>query len=119
MFVHIYLKGLFDSPVTLRQNCNAGYKLVNKKGYCLGFEFWYSPGGIANLLSIPQLEEEGHRIKYQTGGKMEAWTTDGRIVTFKKSTGVCRGMYDIDLARPEDYIRQVGAKDSFAFIEMV
>jgi hypothetical protein len=50
---------------------------------------------------------------------MEAWTTDGRIVTFKKSTGVCRGMYDIDLARPEDYIRQVGAKDSFAFIEMV
>jgi hypothetical protein len=95
MFVLLYLKALFDSAVTLRQNCNAGYKLVNKKGYCLGFEFWYSPGciGIANLLSIPQLEQDGHRIKYQTGGKMEVWTTDERIITFKKSTGVCKGMY--------------------------
>jgi hypothetical protein len=119
MFASEFLEDLFISDVTLRQHCNAGYKLVRQKGRCLGFEFWNSEGGIANLLSGPQLEADGNKIKYKTGGKLEVWTEDGRIITFERSTGVCKGMHYIDLSRPQDFIRQVTPKDAFAFIETV
>jgi hypothetical protein len=79
-------KSYFDSPYLLfGRTAMRG----TKRGYCSGFDFWFSPGGIANLLSIPQLEEEGHCIKYQTGGKMEVWTMNGCIITFQKSIQEC------------------------------
>ncbi|KAL7509872.1 hypothetical protein ACHAXN_006788 [Cyclotella atomus] len=119
MFAVKHLQDIYTSKVTLRQNCNAGYKLVNKKGSCLGFEFWASPDGIANLLSLTQLEETGHLVQYKTGGKMEVWTPSNKIIMFAKSTGVCRGMHYIDLSKPHDSIRDVTSKDSFTFVETV
>ena len=119
MFAAEHLSDVFVSDVTLRLNCNAGYKLTNQKGFCLGFEFWVSPGGIANLLLAPELEQSGHKIKYQTGGNLEVWTTDGRIITFEKSTGVCRGMHYIDMSQPHKHIRKVTSEDSFAFVQTV
>jgi hypothetical protein len=119
IFATEHLTNVYTSQVTLRQNCNAGYKLVNKKGFCLGFKFWASPDGIANLLSLTQLEETGHLVHYKTGGKMEVWTPDKQIIKFEKSAGVCRGMHYIDLSRPQDYIRAATSRDAFTFVETV
>ena len=53
--------------------------------------------GIANLLSIPQLEEEGYVVDYNTERNWVVTSPKGNKITFKKGTGMYHGMPYINL----------------------
>ena len=65
-FVEWYLDNTHDVDTVLKGTCNAGVTTSSEKGYFGGFEMWLNRSGIANLLSIPQLEEDGYVIDYNT-----------------------------------------------------
>jgi hypothetical protein len=120
MFATEHLSGCHTTKTFLRQNCNAGSKLVNKMGTWRGIKFWINEDGIANLLSIPQLEKSGCIIRYLTGGKWEVLTPGGKIVTFEKDVGVCGGMPFIDVSRdPTTYIHESTDADGFVGVQTV
>jgi hypothetical protein len=105
MFAVEHLTGCHETKTFLRQNCNAGSKLVNRMGTWPGLKFWINEDGIANLLSIPQLEKSGCKIQY-TGGKWMVLTPNNRVVIFEQDVGVCGGMPFIDVTKdPSEYIR--------------
>ena len=68
MFITWFLKNIRDVGRTIRGNCNAGVKLSPKVGDLGVFKMWINEGGIANLLSIPQLEKDGFRVTSDTHG---------------------------------------------------
>ena len=63
------LKNMRKAGRTLRGNCNAGVKVCSKVGDLGIFEMWVNERGIANLLSIPQLEKDGFRVTSDTKGE--------------------------------------------------
>ena len=105
MFASEHISRLFRAGVSLRQNCNAGSKLTNLKGYWFGWEFWLNDTGIANLLSVPELEKQGCLLKYTTGKHWEVFTPQGRVLTFYLDTGVCAGMPYLDMTKLQDHVR--------------
>ncbi len=58
---------------------------------------WLNRDGIANLLFIPQLEEDGYKIDYNTNHEWVATTPQGNKIKFKQDTGLCNSMPDIDV----------------------
>ena len=62
------LKNNREAVRTIRGNCNAGVELSTKIGDIGVFNIWINKGGIANLLSIPQLEKTGFRVTVDTHG---------------------------------------------------
>ena len=59
-FVDWMLSDVHEVSTVLRGNCNAGVMSTNVKGYYGLWEFWLNKKGIANLLSIPQLKNDGY-----------------------------------------------------------
>jgi hypothetical protein len=54
--------------------------------------------GIANLLSLPQLEADGFTVSYHTGGNWIITTPHGDEITFhREEDGMCRGFPCIDM----------------------
>ncbi len=54
--------------------------------------------GIANLLSLPQLEADEFTVSYHTGGNWIVTTPHGDEITFhQEEDGVCRGFPYIDV----------------------
>ena len=53
--------------------------------------------GIANLISIPELEADGYVIKTDTNGEWQVVTPQGETIPFKRDKGICVGMTYIDL----------------------
>jgi hypothetical protein len=54
--------------------------------------------GIANLLSLPQLEADGFTVSYHTGGNWILTTPHGNEITFhREENGVCCGFPYIDM----------------------
>ena len=51
----------------LWQNCNAGSRLTKRKWFWMMLQFWENPGGIANLVSLIELERDGWTVNYTTG----------------------------------------------------
>ena len=78
-------------------SCNAGTVSTRKKGWLGEFELWYYKYGMANLLSVPMLEEAGYTISTHTKGDWIVTSPKGTNIIFKRDTGVCRGMPYIDL----------------------
>ena len=67
MFADFWLENIHKVGKILRGSCNAGVTTSDTMGTLLGvFEVWVNMTGIANLLSLPQLEEDGFRIRYDT-----------------------------------------------------
>ena len=62
MFVVEYLEGIFDADVPLLDHCNMVTLTCRQKGFLGPWEMWLNKQGIANLLSIPQLEEYGYGV---------------------------------------------------------
>jgi hypothetical protein len=55
-----------DSKLSVyRINCNAGAISTNKRGTYGNLKVWYLPGGIANIISMHELEEI-YRITYDS-----------------------------------------------------
>ena len=59
--------------------------------------FWLNEKGIANLLSIPQLEKDGYTIDYNTKCDWVVTTPTGKCLLFKSDTGMCAGMPYLDI----------------------
>ena len=105
MFASEYLENVYRTGVALRQNCNAGSKVTNQKGSWLDWEFWLNTSGIANLLSVPTIENSGCKVQYNTGKNWEVYTPSGYILTFYLDTGVCNGMPYLNMDHIKDLIR--------------
>ena len=91
----------------LRGNCNAGVTSTNVKGVYELWEFWLNKKGIANLLSIPQLEKDGFEIDYNTKRDWVVKTPAGKTIVFKRDTGLCEGMPYIDMREHQDAFAMV------------
>ena len=61
------------------------------------WSFWLNKKGIANLLSIPQLEKDGCTINYNTKKNWVFTTPKGKCFLFKLDTGLCTGMPYLDI----------------------
>lgn len=97
-FVEWLLKNVRVVDTILKGNCNAGVTTSNEKGTFGGqFDLWLNRNGIANLLSIPQLEEDGYVINYSTHGEWVVTTPQGKEIVFKRDTGLCNRMPYIDM----------------------
>ena len=58
---------------------------------------WLNQQETANLLSIPQLEEDGYHVTYDTLKEWILITPQGKIIVFKRDTGICNRMPYIDM----------------------
>ena len=58
---------------------------------------WVNKNGIANLLSIPCLEEEGYHIEYASDKERVLKITHGVVIPFKRDTGLTNGIPYIDI----------------------
>ena len=68
MFATKFLTKVHEASDHLKGHCNAGVLVCEKQGYYGPFKMWLNPKGIADLLSIPQLEADGFKVDYATGG---------------------------------------------------
>ena len=65
---------------------------------------WLNRNGIGNLLSIPQLEEDGYIVDYNTKWDWVVTTPQGKKIVFKRDTCLCARMPYIDLRESQDGI---------------
>ena len=86
-----------DGDTTMVGNCNVGVTLSSLKGYYGKFRMWINKNGMSNLLYIPCLEEEGCHIEYATEKKWVVTTPQGVVISFKRDTGLTKGMPYIDM----------------------
>ena len=97
MFTDWYLRNVETADQILRSNCNAGEAESNKVGWWAVWQFYLQEQGIANLLSIPQLEDEGCKVRYSTDDEWVVTLPDGKDIVFKRDSGVCHNMPYIDI----------------------
>ena len=106
VFMREHLKHVKQVGVTLRGMYNAGVIHDDKKCQLLDmFYVWLVEHGIANLLSIPTLEQDGHKVTYDTKAAWKLYTPSGLILTFKNNEGVCEGFPYIDLENLQDHVK--------------
>ena len=80
---------------------------TRKKGWFGEFEVWYNKHGMANLLSVPMLEEDGYAISTHTQGDWVVTSPKGTKIIFKWDTGVTRGIPYIDLQEHQEGISMI------------
>ena len=96
-FVRDMLNDVKTVGMVLQGNCNAGVSTSKEKGAYGLWSFWLNEKGIANLLSIPQLEKDGYTIDYNTKRNWVVTTPTGKCLLFKSDTGLCAGMPYLDI----------------------
>ena len=97
VFVIRYLKNVRGAGRTIRGNCNGGVKLCCKVGDLCIFKMWVNEGGIANLLSIPQLEKDGFIVTSDTNGEWIVYLPRGEELFFKRDAGNLKNMPYIEM----------------------
>jgi hypothetical protein len=97
VFAEWCLENTEEVQVYLKGHCNAGVTTCKEQGYYGVFKMWLNRNGIANLLSISQLEEDGYVIDYNTKRDWVVTTPQGDEIRFKRDTGLCNRMPYIDL----------------------
>ena len=107
MFSAKHLDGVQIVSAILRGSCDVSTVLSNEKGWYKGlFHMWLVRNGIANILSLSQLESEGYRVTYDTVSDWVIHVPDGPLVThstklvLKWGRGVCAGFLYLDMADP-------------------
>ena len=65
-FTKNHLCGVKTTMMCLKVDCNAGTTYHKRKGWWQFFHMWIVESGIANLLSVLQLEADGFTINYNT-----------------------------------------------------
>ena len=96
------LENIHEVEVYLKGHCNAGVTICKEQGYYGVFKMWLNCNGIANLLSIPQLEQDGYTIDYNTNRNWVVTTPQGKEIVFKRDTGLCDRMPYIDLCESHE-----------------
>eukprot|EP00957_Ditylum_brightwellii_P019642 1481740-Ditylum_brightwellii.AAC.1 len=61
-----------------------------KKGAYRLWSFWINKKGIANLLSIPQLEKDEYTINYNTNGTGLSQRPQSRVLCSSQTMGYAR-----------------------------
>ena len=70
-------------------NCNSGVTYTNKKRKFGSIECWFNKEGIANIISIPKLEETRFHITYYIrDGRYIVHTKDEEIQSNKEEMGL-------------------------------
>jgi hypothetical protein len=78
-------------------HCNAGVTTTKIIGELSGYgTVWFHPDGIANILSLARVKEQGYRVTYDSndGNRFVIHKSDGSTRMFKEST---RGLYYLDV----------------------
>ena len=96
------LDNVHEVEVYLKGHCNAGVTTCKEQGYYGVFKMWLNRSGIANLLSIPMLENDGYEVDYNTKRDWVVTTPQGKKITFKRDTGLCDRMPYIDLREHQE-----------------
>jgi hypothetical protein len=99
VFMDEHLENLRLAVATLCADCNASTNFATNKGwYCNLFDLWLVRNGIANLLSLSQLEADGFTVSYHTGDNWIITTPQGEEITFHcKENGMCHGFLYINM----------------------
>ena len=92
-----YLNNIQKSRTALHGHCNAGTTLTNEKGYYGSFDMWLNNKGIINLQYIPQQEEYGYIVTYNTQEEWILHTPYGTPIMFKRYTAMCNHMTYINM----------------------
>ena len=92
MFGTWCLKNIRKLNTFLRGGCNAGVTTSTRKGMLSLFDMCINEKGIADLLSIPQLEDYGYRVTCDTLTNWIVHTPQGKQIMFKRDKGICNRM---------------------------
>ena len=87
-------------------HCNAGVTTTDLIGELSGYgTVWYHPDGIANILSLARVKEQGYHVTYDSedGNRFTIHKSNGSVRIFKEST---RGLYYLDVAEPFDITQE-------------
>ena len=87
---------------SMTAHCNAGVTTTNLIGKLSGYGTgWYHPDGIANILSLARVKEQGYRVTYDSKGENRflIHKSDGSVRTFKESP---HGLYYLDVGEYAD-----------------
>jgi hypothetical protein len=83
-----YLEGIKTKAQGVRINCNAGAVSTNKRGTYGSLKVWYLPDGIANIISMHELEGM-YRITYDSWqGYYVVHTPKGEVRFYKDEQGL-------------------------------
>ena len=83
-----YLRNIKTEERGVRINCNAGAVTTNKRGTYGNLKVWYLPDGIANIISMNELESI-YRITYDSwAGYYVVHTPKGEVRFYKDEQGL-------------------------------
>lgn len=103
VFTDKHIEDIEKVTTILKGRCNAGISTADEKGWMMGmFHMWLVRNGIANILSIPQLERDGCILEYKTGGDWSLTTPQGISLVFKRDKGLCEGMPYISIKENQE-----------------
>ena len=109
-FYHIFpYKHLLDVEkvaIMLRGECNACTTHSNDERWFKGlFHMWLVCNGIANLLSLPHLEEDGFCATYDTWKHWEIYCPNETDFILKKDVGICKGFPYLDITNLQEHTK--------------
>ena len=105
------LSNIHETGVVLRGKCNAGVSSTKWKGDWNGIEVWYNPNGIANLLSMGELEKLGFLVAYHTNGEWVVTSPKGERIIFKRDTGLCDRLPYVDVRENHNALAMIQTGD--------
>jgi hypothetical protein len=90
------LVNIRPTNTSMNIHCNAGVTNTNLIGDLPGYgTVWYHPKGIANILSLSKVKNNGNRVTYDSaaGNEFHVHKPDGKVRVFSESE---RGLYFMD-----------------------
>ena len=106
-FVREFLDIVSFDKTSMNGSCNVGTVTTNSRGWYDEFKVWLNERGIANLLSIPMLENAMYIVSTHTKGDWVVTTPKVKKIIFKRDTGVCKGMPYIILCEYKEGISMI------------
>jgi hypothetical protein len=105
------LSNINETGVVLRGKCNAGVSSTKWKEDWNGIEVWYNPNGIANLLSMGELEKLGFLVAYHTNGEWVVTSPKGERIVFMRDTGLCDRLPYVDIRENHNALAMIQTGD--------
>ena len=96
-FATEFLTNISDSPTVMKGRCNAVTTSTSRQGSYGRSRVRLNERVIANLLSVPMFEEAGYIVSSHTKKDWELNNPEGVTITFKRDTGISKGMPYINL----------------------